>query len=103
MQAFKERQQAFEGAGAQVLGVSVDSFAAAEAFRKDLGCDFPLLGDWPLYRTGQAYGVYQAERFLHKRVTFVLDKDHIVRHIVDEPREMEKHAIDALAAVQRLA
>ena|SRR6266511_3245808 len=102
MQAFRERQDAFAQAGAQVLGVSVDSFAAAEAFRKDLGCDFPLLGDWPLYRTGQAYDVYQPERFLHRRVTFVLDKDHVVRAVIDEPREMERHAVDALAAVKAL-
>ncbi len=102
MQAFRERADAFEQAGAQVLGVSVDSFASAEAFRKDLGCDFPILGDWPRNLTGQAYGVFQPDRFTHKRMTFVLDKDHIVRHIVEDPREFERHAVEALEAVQGL-
>ena len=45
MQAFRDRQAEFAKAGAQVLGVSVDPWPAAEAFRKELGCDFPLLGD----------------------------------------------------------
>ena len=103
MQAFKERGDAFAEADAQVLGVSVDPWPAAEAFRKDLGCEFPILGDWPLYRAGQTYGVFQPERFVHKRVTFVLDKNHIVRAIIDEPREMEKHAVDALEAVKQLS
>lgn len=103
MQAFRDRADAFAAANAQVLGVSVDSFAAAEAFRKDLGCDFPLLGDWPLYRTGQSYGVFDPERHIHRRVTFVLDKDHVVRAVIDDPRDMERHAKEALEAVQALA
>ena len=103
MQAFCEREQAFAAAGAQVLGVSVDSFAAAEAFRKELGCDIPLLGDWPLYETGRAYEVYDPERHLHRRVTFVLDRDHVIRAIVDDPRDFERHASEALEAVQRLS
>lgn len=102
MQAFRDRQDEFAGAGAQVLGVSVDPFAAAEAFRKDLGCDFPLLGDWPLNRTGQAYDVYNPERYTHRRMTFVLDKDHVVRAIIDEPRDFERHAAAALEAVKQL-
>lgn len=102
MQAFRDNADGFAEAGAQVLGVSIDPWPAAEAFRKELGCDFPLLGDWPLYRTGQRYGVYNPERFIHTRTTFVLDQEHIVRAVIDEPRDMERHARDALAAVQSL-
>jgi peroxiredoxin len=103
MQAFKDREAEFEKAGAQVLGVSVDSFAANEAFRRELGCGFPLLSDWPQFKTGQAYGVYDPERHIERRVTFVLDKNHIVRAIIDDPRDMERHAVESLAVVQRLA
>ena len=103
MQAFRDLQPEFEQAGAQVLGASVDTWAAAEAFRKDLGCDFPIVGDWPLNRVGIAYDVYQADRFVTKRITFVLDKAHVVRAIIDDPRDMERHAKEALTAVQELA
>jgi peroxiredoxin len=102
MEAFRDHAAGFAEANAQVLGVSVDSFAAAEAFRKDLGCDFPLLGDWPFNRTGEAYGVYDPERHITRRVTFVLDKDHVVRAIIDDPRDMERHAREALEEVRKL-
>jgi peroxiredoxin len=102
MQAFRDLDEEFAQAGVQVLGASVDSFAAAEAFRKDLECDFLLLGDWPLNRNGQDYGVYDPERHITRRVTFVLDKDHIVRHIIDDARDMERHATEALEAVKTL-
>ena len=102
MQAFRDRQDEFAEAGAQVLGVSVDPFAAAEAFRKDLGCGFPLLGDWPLHRASEAYGVYDPDRHVNRRTTFVLDKDHVVRAVIDDPRDFERHATEALEAVKRL-
>lgn len=102
MQAFRDNAEGFAGANAQVLGVSVDSWAAAEAFRKDLDCDFPLLGDWPQYRTGKAYDVYDDERFITRRVTYVLDKEHVVRAVIDDPRDMERHAREALEALQLL-
>ena len=102
MQAFRDREAEFAAAGAQVLGVSIDPWPAAEAFRKDLGTEIPLLGDWPLNQTGKAYGVYNPDRYLHNRTTFVLDKDHIVRAVIDDPRDFERHAHDALEAVQNL-
>jgi peroxiredoxin len=40
---------------------------------------------------------------VHRRVTFVLDKDHIVRAVIDDPRDMERHAVEALEIVKRLA
>ena len=102
MQGFVEAQQEFAERGAQVLGISVDSWAAANAFAESLGAEFPLLGDWPLNKVARAYDVYQEDRYIARRVTYVLDKDHVVRAVIDEPREMEKHSQDALAAVKAL-
>lgn len=103
MQAFSEREKEFAEAGAQVLGVSVDSFAAAEAYRQQLACDFPILGDWPLNRAGEAYGVYNPERYTHRRITFVLDRDHVVRAVIDDARDFERHATESLEVVKQLA
>ena len=103
MQGFVEAQEEFARLGAQVLGISVDSFAAANAFAESLGADFPLLGDWPLNAVARAYGVYNEERFIANRVTFVIDKDRVIRAVIDEPRDMERHSRDALAAVQALS
>ena len=102
MSTFRDLADEFAKANAQVLGVSIDSFAAAEAFRADLGCTFPILGDWPLNRTGQAFGVHDPERHLHRRVTFVLDQQHTIRAVIDDPRDMERHANEALEEVKKL-
>ena len=102
MQGFVEAQAEFEAAGAQVLAMSVDSFAAANAFAESLGAEFPLLGDWPLNKVARAYDVYQEDRYIARRVTYVIDKDRVIRAVIDEPRDMEKHSQEALAAVKAL-
>ncbi len=103
MQGFVEVQQEFADLGAQVLGISVDSWAAANAFAESLGAEFAILGDWPLNKVSQSYDVYNPERYVASRVTYVIDKDRVIRAVIDEPREMEKHSQDALAAVKALA
>ncbi len=102
MEAFRDLEGEFATANAQVLGVSIDPWPAAEAFRKDLNTEIPLLGDWPLNQTGKDYGVYNAERYIHARTTFVLDKDHVVREVIDDPRDFERHARESLEAIKRL-
>lgn len=89
-------------AGAQVLGVSVDTFAAAAHFAEHLELKFPLLGDWPKYAVGKLYGVFQEERSIHARTTFVIDKDGVVQQRI-EARDPAEHPRAALEAVKRLA
>ncbi len=102
MQGFVEVQQEFAAYNAKVLGISVDPWPAANAFAESLGTNFPLLGDWPLNKVARAYDVYNEERYVASRVTFVIDEDRVIRAVIDEPREMEKHSQDALAAVKSL-
>jgi len=103
MQGFVEVQDEFTAHNAQVLGISVDPWPAANAFAESLGTRFLLLGDWPLNKVARAYDVYNEERYVASRVTFVIDKDRVIRAVIDEPREMEKHSQDALAAVKSLS
>jgi peroxiredoxin len=86
-----------------VIAVSVDPWPAANAFGESVGAAFPVLGDWPLNKTGLAYDVYQADRYITSRVTYVIDKDRVIRAVIDEPRDMERHSKDALEAVKALA
>ncbi len=103
MQGFVEVQDEFQKHNAQVLAVSVDPWPAANAFAENLGADFPFLGDWPLNKVSQAYDLYNPERYLAQRVTFVIDRERVIRAVIDEPREMERHSQDALAAVKSLS
>jgi peroxiredoxin len=82
--------------------VSVDPWPAANAFGESVSAQFHVLGDWPLNKAGRAYDVYNEERYLTNRVTFVIDKDRVIRAVIDDPRDMERHSKDALAAVKAL-
>ena len=93
---------AFEEANAQVLGVSVDSFAVAGEFQDKLGLEFPLLSDFPRNQAGRDFGVYSEERGIHSRTTFVIDEDRVVRDIYSEARDFESHPIHALEVLRSL-
>jgi mycoredoxin-dependent peroxiredoxin len=102
LQGFVEAHDEFDQHNAQVIAVSVDPWPAANAFGESVGAVFPVLGDWPLNKTGLAYDVYQADRYITGRVTYVIDKDRVIRAVIDDPRDMERHSKDALEAVKAL-
>ena len=64
-----------EGAGAQVLGISVDSAWTHQAFAKSLGITYPLLADFhPKGSVAQKYGLYEAEKGITSRATVIVGK-----------------------------
>lgn len=94
MQAYQADIAKFDATGTQVLGISVDSFAANKRFAQDIGVTFPLLSDFKR-RVVKDYGIFDEERGFGTRATFVVDKDGIIRHI-----EQGKTAIDPTGAYQ---
>lgn len=87
----------FEAAGAQVLGISLDTQERNRKFAEQAGANFPLLCDTEK-RVAKAYGVLHFTHLFANRVTFVIDKDGIIRHI-DEGSK----ALDPLNAHQACA
>src|SRR5262245_20716955 len=73
MSAFRDRHSEFAGAGAQVLGVSMDTAETQAKFAESLKTPFPLLAD-PDGAVAKAYGVWNAEGYAN-RVTFVIGTD----------------------------
>ncbi|MEU6743008.1 peroxiredoxin [Streptosporangium sandarakinum] len=70
----------------QVLTVSVDSVFTHRAWADQEGYTFPLLSDfWPHGQVAQAYGVFDEEKGLATRGTFIIDGDGIVRWSVVNP------------------
>ncbi|MEV6981149.1 peroxiredoxin [Sphaerisporangium sp. NPDC051017] len=64
----------------QVLTVSVDSVFAHRAWADQEGFTFPLLSDfWPHGEVARAYGVFDDERGVAVRGTFVIDGEGVVR------------------------
>ncbi len=72
----------------------MDSYAANKRFAQDIGVTFPLLSDFKR-EVVKEYGVYDEERWVGSRATFVVDKDGIIRHI-----EQGNSAIDPTGAYQ---
>ncbi len=94
MKAYQADIAKFEAAETQVLGISVDSFAANGRFAQDLGLTFPLLSDFKR-EVSKAYGIFNEEQGFATRATFVVDKEGIIRHI-----EQGNTAIDPTGAYQ---
>jgi len=48
----------------------------------------------------RAFGVYDEERGSDRRVTFVIDKKGTIRHVIDDPRDMERHSQESLDTIR---
>jgi peroxiredoxin len=91
MSAFRDRIGEFSGAGAQVLGVSMDDLPTQTRFAESLRLPFPLLAD-PQGEAADAYGV-KGEGYA-QRVTFVIEKDGKVSAVFEG-----KDALDPAGAL----
>ncbi|GLX00837.1 peroxiredoxin [Microtetraspora sp. NBRC 16547] len=64
----------------EVLTVSVDSVFAHRAWADREGYTFPMLSDfWPHGETARAYGVFDEEKGLALRGTFIIDGEGVIR------------------------
>jgi peroxiredoxin len=72
---FREDFSEFEKAGAQVLGISVDSAWAHLAFAKQMNLSYPLLADFnPRGAAADKYGLYLSDKGITARATVIVDK-----------------------------
>lgn len=100
--SFRDAYTVFADAGAEVVGISSDDVAAHKAFAARHGLPFRLLAD----RGGQvraSYGVKKTLGLIDGRVTFVIDRGGVVRHVFSSQLRAKKHVDEALAIVRRLA
>ena len=100
---FRDRQPAFAGAGAMVLGVSGDDLKSHARFRDKHSLSFPLLSD-PDHAVATAFAAY-GEKVLYGRKslgilrsTFVIGPDGAIE-AVWQPVKVPGHAEAVLAAV----
>lgn len=94
MKAYQSDIAKFEASNTQVLGISVDSYAANKRFAEDIGVTFPLLSDFKR-QVVKDYGIFDEERSLGRRATFTIDKEGVIRHV-----EQGSSAIDPTGAYQ---
>jgi len=97
--AFRDAYEEFTSAGAEVVGVSSDSAESHAAFARRHRLPFPIVSD----RDGavrRLYGVPRTLGFLPGRVTYVIDREGIVRLVFNSALSSTGHVRRALDALQ---
>lgn len=93
--AFRDSHEAFRETGAEVIGVSSDSEESHRKFAERHRLPFTLLSDHG-GKVRKLYGVPPTMGLLPGRVTCVIDKKGVVRHVFDSQFNPKKHVSEAL-------
>lgn len=99
--AFRDSYEEFKEAGAEVIGISSDSPQSHQQFARKYQLPFILLSD----REGKARKLFDVPNvmfFIPGRVTYVIDKEGIVRHIFNSMMDFKAHVDEALKTIKSL-
>jgi thioredoxin-dependent peroxiredoxin len=100
--AFRDSYEVFTEAGAQVIGISVDSVESHEQFAAKHSLPFLLLSDQG-GAVREAYGIRPTLGVIPGRVTFVIDRAGVVQYAFSSLTRIGSHVDGALATVKSLA
>lgn len=100
--SFRDAYEDFVQAGAVVIGVSSDSEKSHQSFASGHRLPFVLLSDAD-GSLRNAFGVPKTLGIMPGRVTYVIDKEGIVRHTFSSQFAADRHVSEALAVVRQLA
>jgi thioredoxin-dependent peroxiredoxin len=99
--AFRDSYDVFTGLGAEVLGVSGQSVESHKGFASHHDLPFLLLSDAE-NKVRQLYGVPASMGIIPGRVTYIIDKKGVVRHIFNSQVQPEKHVKEAVQMLEKL-
>jgi len=99
--SFRDNYDAIRARGAVVIGVSADDTASHARFRERHALPFPLIAD-PERRLHELYDVKGWLPFLPPRVTYVIDREGIIRAALRHDLRVSAHVPEVLAALDRL-
>lgn len=97
---FRDRYEEFIKLGAEVMGISSDDQRSHSIFASKNQLPFRLLSD-PDQKVRKEYGAL--DLFLPGRVTYVIDKKGMVRHVFSSQSQATKHIDEAFKMVEELA
>ncbi len=92
---FRDQYDVFREVGTEVIGVSSDSTESHQQFASKYRLPFILLSDQG-GKVRKLYGVPTTLGVLPGRVTYVIDKSGVVRHIFSSQFNPTKHIEEAL-------
>ncbi len=99
--SFRDNYDVFKQAGAEVIGISSDAVESHNAFVLKYNLQFILLSDKD-QTVRKLYGVPSTLGLLPGRVTYIIDKKGIVRHVFSSQFNATKHISEALRVIQSL-
>ena len=99
--AFRDSYEIFVDAGAEVVGVSGDSVDSHERFAEHHELPFILISDKGGALRRQ-YGVKATLGVWPGRVTFVIDKEGVVRHVFASQMDAVRHVAESLETIRSL-
>ncbi len=102
--AFRDTAEEFLRNGAVIVGVSRDDLSAHALFADELELPFALLSDAD-GQVRRAFGNPDGSTDLVSRITYVIDKQGVVREIIDgrQTSDLNDHVIRSLGKVRELA
>jgi thioredoxin-dependent peroxiredoxin len=100
--SFRDNYQQLADLGAEVLGVSGQSVESHVAFATHFGLPFILLSD-KSNKVRELYGVPATMGIIPGRVTYIIDKKGIVRHVFNSQTQAQRHVEEAKSTLEELA
>ncbi|MDX2086184.1 MAG: peroxiredoxin [Candidatus Melainabacteria bacterium] len=100
--SFRDMYDIFLRLGARVVGISADSVESHRRFSERHGLPFLLLSD-PEHLARRALGVPNTLGFIPGRVTYVIDRDGVIRQVFNAQFHPQAHIDQALRILQSLA
>jgi peroxiredoxin Q/BCP len=99
--AFRDKYEVFTDLGAEVIGISSDDVKSHEAFADKYNLPFTLLSD-DKKKVRKLYGVKSTFGVIPGRITYIIDKKGIVRHVFSSQFKPKKHIKEAIEALKKI-
>jgi thioredoxin-dependent peroxiredoxin len=99
--SFRDSYEELTNLGAEVIGVSGQSVESHKSFATHYGLPFILLSDKD-NKVRELYGVPSTMGIIPGRVTYIIDKQGVVRHIFSSQIQAERHVEEAKRTLMEL-
>lgn len=99
--SFRDAYEDFVQAGAEVIGISSDDPQSHQGFAAKQRLPFVLVSD-ENQALRKAFGVPKTLGLIPGRVTYVIDREGIVRHIFNSQLNARRHITESLEIVRKL-
>ena len=99
--SFRDSYEELTNLGAEVLGVSGQSVESHKSFATHYGLPFILLSD-ENNKVRELYGVPSTMGIIPGRVTYIIDKKGVVRHIFNSQTQAPRHVEEAKNTLKQI-